>query len=150
MNGISARDFFKHETYLLSGIWAHIFAKLAQGWWWTKGVERKNQISYHVGVWEPNTLFSSPQRRPQRGPLQKPSSRRRRSPQAKMSTSGLKSIAPVPTAADFLDIVLSKTQRKTPTVLPPITLPKISLSDAENISRSSIRTSRSAAYETFT
>ena len=34
----------------------------------------------------------------------------------KMSTSGLKAIAPVPTAADFLDIVLSKTQRKTPTV----------------------------------
>jgi len=33
-----------------------------------------------------------------------------------MSTSGLKAIAPVPTAADFLDIVLSKTQRKTPTV----------------------------------
>jgi nucleolar GTP-binding protein len=33
-----------------------------------------------------------------------------------MSTSGLKTIAPVPTAADFLDIVLSKTQRKTPTV----------------------------------
>jgi hypothetical protein len=35
-----------------------------------------------------------------------------------MSTSGLKQIAPVPTAADFLDIVLSKTQRKTPTVRP--------------------------------
>jgi hypothetical protein len=35
---------------------------------------------------------------------------------AKMSTSGLKAIAPVPTATDFLDIVLSKTQRKTPTV----------------------------------
>ncbi|KAJ2932283.1 hypothetical protein H1R20_g4807, partial [Candolleomyces eurysporus] len=34
-----------------------------------------------------------------------------------MSTSGLKAIAPVPTAADFLDIVLSKTQRKTPTVI---------------------------------
>ncbi|KAH9978909.1 GTP binding protein 4 [Lactifluus volemus] len=34
-----------------------------------------------------------------------------------MSTSGLKTIAPVPTAADFLDIVLSKTQRKTPTVI---------------------------------
>lgn len=34
----------------------------------------------------------------------------------KMSTSGLKAIAPVPKAADFLDIVLSKTQRKTPTV----------------------------------
>jgi nucleolar GTP-binding protein len=33
-----------------------------------------------------------------------------------MSTSGLKAIAPVPTAKDFLDIVLSKTQRKTPTV----------------------------------
>ena len=33
-----------------------------------------------------------------------------------MSTSGLKTIAPVPTANDFLDIVLSKTQRKTPTV----------------------------------
>ena len=33
-----------------------------------------------------------------------------------MATSGLKAIAPVPTAADFLDIVLSKTQRKTPTV----------------------------------
>ncbi|KAL7008991.1 Nucleolar GTP-binding protein 1 [Cystobasidiomycetes sp. EMM_F5] len=34
-----------------------------------------------------------------------------------MSTArgGLKAIAPVPTAADFLDIVLSKTQRKTPT-----------------------------------
>ncbi|KDQ55675.1 hypothetical protein JAAARDRAFT_325746 [Jaapia argillacea MUCL 33604] len=34
-----------------------------------------------------------------------------------MSTSGLKAIAPVPTATDFLDIVLSKTQRKTPTVI---------------------------------
>ncbi|KIY68466.1 P-loop containing nucleoside triphosphate hydrolase protein [Cylindrobasidium torrendii FP15055 ss-10] len=34
-----------------------------------------------------------------------------------MSTSGLKAIAPVPTAADFLDVVLSKTQRKTPTVI---------------------------------
>ncbi|OSX65869.1 hypothetical protein POSPLADRAFT_1165885 [Postia placenta MAD-698-R-SB12] len=34
-----------------------------------------------------------------------------------MSTSGLKAISPVPTAADFLDIVLSKTQRKTPTVI---------------------------------
>ncbi|KAF9227100.1 P-loop containing nucleoside triphosphate hydrolase protein [Gyrodon lividus] len=34
-----------------------------------------------------------------------------------MSTSGLKAIAPVPTAADFLDIVLSKTQRKTATVI---------------------------------
>jgi nucleolar GTP-binding protein len=39
-----------------------------------------------------------------------------------MSTSGLKAIAPVPTAADFLDIVLSKTQRKTPTVRPSIIL----------------------------
>ncbi|POV96154.1 hypothetical protein PSTT_15811 [Puccinia striiformis] len=36
---------------------------------------------------------------------------------AKMATKGLKAIAPVPTAADFLDIVLSKTQRKTPTVI---------------------------------
>ncbi|KAF7797295.1 hypothetical protein EIP86_008490 [Pleurotus ostreatoroseus] len=34
-----------------------------------------------------------------------------------MSTSGLKAIAPVPTATDFLDIILSKTQRKTPTVI---------------------------------
>ncbi|KAL4073746.1 P-loop containing nucleoside triphosphate hydrolase protein [Scleroderma citrinum] len=34
-----------------------------------------------------------------------------------MSTSGLKAISPVPTAADFLDIVLSRTQRKTPTVI---------------------------------
>ncbi|EIN11211.1 GTP binding protein 4 [Punctularia strigosozonata HHB-11173 SS5] len=34
-----------------------------------------------------------------------------------MSTSGLKQISPVPTANDFLDIVLSKTQRKTPTVI---------------------------------
>ena len=34
----------------------------------------------------------------------------------KMSTSGLKAIAHVPKASDFLDIVLSKTQRKTPTV----------------------------------
>lgn len=37
-----------------------------------------------------------------------------------MSTSGLKAIAPVPTAADFLDIVLSKTQKKTPTVRPAL------------------------------
>jgi nucleolar GTP-binding protein len=37
-----------------------------------------------------------------------------------MSTSGLKAIAPVPTANDFLDIVLSKTQRKTPTVQPKL------------------------------
>ncbi|KAB5591297.1 Nucleolar GTP-binding protein [Ceratobasidium theobromae] len=34
-----------------------------------------------------------------------------------MAAKGLKSIAPVPTANDFLDIVLSKTQRKTPTVI---------------------------------
>ncbi|KZS98317.1 GTP binding protein 4 [Sistotremastrum niveocremeum HHB9708] len=34
-----------------------------------------------------------------------------------MASKGLKAIAPVPTAADFLDIVLSKTQRKTPTVI---------------------------------
>ncbi|KAI6121878.1 P-loop containing nucleoside triphosphate hydrolase protein [Pisolithus sp. B1] len=34
-----------------------------------------------------------------------------------MSTSGLKAISPVPTASDFLDIVLSRTQRKTPTVI---------------------------------
>jgi nucleolar GTP-binding protein len=34
-----------------------------------------------------------------------------------MATNGIKAIAPVPTAADFLDIVLSKTQRKTPTVI---------------------------------
>ncbi|KAI1783129.1 nucleolar GTP-binding protein [Ganoderma leucocontextum] len=34
-----------------------------------------------------------------------------------MSTSGLKAIAPVPKASDFLDIVLSKTQRKTLTVV---------------------------------
>ncbi|TDL21441.1 P-loop containing nucleoside triphosphate hydrolase protein [Rickenella mellea] len=33
------------------------------------------------------------------------------------STKGFKAIAPVPTATDFLDIVLSKTQRKTPTVI---------------------------------
>jgi len=39
-----------------------------------------------------------------------------------MSTSGLKAIAPVPTANDFLDIVLSKTQRKTPTVCSDSTL----------------------------
>ena len=32
------------------------------------------------------------------------------------TTKGLKAIAPVPTAMDFLDIVLNKTQRKTPTV----------------------------------
>lgn len=32
------------------------------------------------------------------------------------TTKGLKAIAPVPTAIDFLDIVLNKTQRKTPTV----------------------------------
>ncbi|KDQ07156.1 hypothetical protein BOTBODRAFT_38989 [Botryobasidium botryosum FD-172 SS1] len=34
-----------------------------------------------------------------------------------MSARSIKAIAPVPTAADFLDIVLSKTQRKTPTVI---------------------------------
>ncbi|EJD02560.1 P-loop containing nucleoside triphosphate hydrolase protein [Fomitiporia mediterranea MF3/22] len=33
------------------------------------------------------------------------------------TTKGLKAIAPVPTASDFLDIVLNKTQRKTPTVI---------------------------------
>lgn len=36
-----------------------------------------------------------------------------------MSTSLKASIAPVPSANDFLDIVLSKTQRKTPTVIHP-------------------------------
>jgi len=34
-----------------------------------------------------------------------------------MATKGLKGIAPVPSANDFLDIILSKTQRKTPTVI---------------------------------
>ena len=34
-----------------------------------------------------------------------------------MSATLKASIAPVPTANDFLDIVLSKTQRKTPTVI---------------------------------
>ncbi|KAF8324474.1 uncharacterized protein EI90DRAFT_3157382 [Cantharellus anzutake] len=34
-----------------------------------------------------------------------------------MATKGLKGIAPVPSASDFLDIILSKTQRKTPTVI---------------------------------
>lgn len=34
-----------------------------------------------------------------------------------MAAKGIKPIAPVPTANDFLDIVLSKTQRKTPTVI---------------------------------
>ncbi|KAG0148796.1 hypothetical protein CROQUDRAFT_669657 [Cronartium quercuum f. sp. fusiforme G11] len=34
-----------------------------------------------------------------------------------MATKGLKAIAPVPNASDFLDIILSKTQRKTPTVI---------------------------------
>ena len=65
-----------------------------------------------------------------------------------MSTSGLKSIAPVPTAADFLDIVLSKTQRKTPTVRVIITSrirPKLTLTN-----RSSTRTSKSPGYATFT
>ncbi|RUS17191.1 hypothetical protein BC938DRAFT_476327, partial [Jimgerdemannia flammicorona] len=33
------------------------------------------------------------------------------------SLYNFKKIAPVPTATDFLDIVLSKTQRKTPTVI---------------------------------
>lgn len=36
-----------------------------------------------------------------------------------MSATLKASIAPVPTANDFLDIVLSKTQRKTPTVIHP-------------------------------
>lgn len=31
--------------------------------------------------------------------------------------SGLKSIAPVPSATDFIDVILSGTQRKTPTVI---------------------------------
>ncbi|KAG8970159.1 Nucleolar GTP-binding protein 1 [Tulasnella sp. 419] len=34
-----------------------------------------------------------------------------------MASKGLKGISPVPTANDFLDIILSKTQRKTPTVI---------------------------------
>jgi hypothetical protein len=64
-----------------------------------------------------------------------------------MSTSGLKAIAPVPTAADFLDIVLSKTQRKTPTA---------SICTPESIilliyrPRLSTRISRSAEYATST
>lgn len=37
----------------------------------------------------------------------------------KMSATFKASIAPVPTSNDFLDIVLSKTQRKTPTVIHP-------------------------------
>lgn len=36
-----------------------------------------------------------------------------------MSATLKAAIAPVPTANDFLDIVLSKTQRKTPTVIHP-------------------------------
>lgn len=65
-----------------------------------------------------------------------------------MSTSGLKAIAPVPTATDFLDIVLSKTQRKTPTVCL-----SARSNYAEEISmfyRSSTKTSKSAGYVTFT
>ena len=33
------------------------------------------------------------------------------------SVSGLQSIAPVPTASDFIDVVLNMTMRKTPTVI---------------------------------
>ncbi len=36
-----------------------------------------------------------------------------------MSSTFKASIAPVPSATEFLDIVLSKTQRKTPTVVHP-------------------------------
>ena len=33
------------------------------------------------------------------------------------SVAGLQSIAPVPTASDFIDVVLNMTMRKTPTVI---------------------------------
>lgn len=38
---------------------------------------------------------------------------------AMASKTAFNAISPVPTATDFLDIVLSKTQRKTPTVSHP-------------------------------
>lgn len=41
----------------------------------------------------------------------------RATPHPMASLYNFKKIAPVPTASDFLDIVLSKTQRKTPTVI---------------------------------
>lgn len=36
-----------------------------------------------------------------------------------MVTYNFKSIKPVPTATDFVDVVLSSTQRRTPTVIHP-------------------------------
>lgn len=67
---------------------------------------------------------------------------------SKMSTSGLKAIAPVPKASDFLDIVLSKTQRKTPTVRFQ-SLWRICGRRTYVIRRSSTRTSRSVGSATF-
>jgi hypothetical protein len=46
---------------------------------------------------------------------------------SEMATKGLKAIAPVPTSTDFLDIVLSKTQRKTPTVSECISIGDVAL-----------------------
>lgn len=68
-----------------------------------------------------------------------------------MATKSLKAIAPVPTAADFLDIVLSKTQRKTPTVClfrDASILLRTQL--APPMHRSYIKTSKSAVFVTST
>ncbi|KAF7303206.1 Nucleolar GTP-binding protein 1 [Mycena kentingensis (nom. inval.)] len=59
-----------------------------------------------------------------------------------MSTSGLKAIAPVPTAADFLDIVLSKTQRKTPTVRDPSSVFSVVLTPHSQVIHKNFKISR--------
>lgn len=65
-----------------------------------------------------------------------------------MATKSLKAIAPVPTAADFLDIVLSKTQRKTPTASQTNNLLLLSILMPFSL-RSSTKTSKSVAFAIF-
>lgn len=81
-----------------------------------------NQLLVVAAAWNPLDALISRNPTPSSAHTPKHLSEKRKSlprlvfPSTTMATKSLKSIAPVPTAADFLDIVLSKTQRKTPTV----------------------------------
>ncbi|RLN89302.1 hypothetical protein BBJ28_00011315, partial [Nothophytophthora sp. Chile5] len=55
----------------------------------------------------------------QNAPLGRRSSREAAEPAAKMVVYNFKKIQTVPAASDFIDIVLTRTQRKTPTVIHP-------------------------------
>ncbi|KAF6765406.1 P-loop containing nucleoside triphosphate hydrolase protein [Ephemerocybe angulata] len=109
--GVVADGDCRRETRLGGGICHRGGApQLLVGSVWTKQHQRA-ELSVGTDLKFPPGLPGRRERRRNRFPLLPTPL------QLKMSTSGLKAIAPVPTAADFLDIVLSKTQRKTPTVI---------------------------------